>query len=74
MCFNGSITKAHEAYERTKQLDTLKNAGVKEHPEDVLYFIRFSHQEPVTKEYALYKLVEAGVPMFYLIDGMSTFS
>jgi len=74
VCFNGmSYEKAVDSHKRTIELDQLKNEKIKNHPEDVKYFIRISYKEPVTKEYILYKLVDAGVPIFYLISGMSTF-
>ena len=64
---------AQEAFVRTQQLDALKNQRVAEHPEDVAYFIRFRYDAPITKEYVLYRLVDVGIPLFYLINGMNTY-
>ena len=71
--FDGvSQERAEENFERQKCLDSIKNEKIRQHPEEVKYFIRFSYLEPTTKEYAIYKLVDAGVPLFYLIGGMNT--
>ena len=61
-----------EKFEYTRAHDKLKDKLISEHPEDVKYFIRLSYKEPITKEYILYKLIDAGIPIFYLINGMNT--
>lgn len=56
--FGGSKT-----FYRRKQLDKLKDKKIKEHPEDIEYFIRFNYKEKnmMTEEYILKKLEENGV-------------
>ena len=62
VCFGG-IRKnvALKNFERTQQLDKIKDNKMKEHPDDIKYFIRFSYKEPITKEYVRRKLLDYGI-------------
>lgn len=42
--------------EYIKKLDKIKNKKIREHPEDIKYFIRFSYKEPITREYIFNKI------------------
>jgi hypothetical protein len=67
-----SIFGGDAGFEKQQRLDVIKNQKIAEHPEDVKYFARINYMEPITEGYLLYKLVDAGVPLFYLIGGMNT--
>jgi len=61
-CFGGmSKEVAEEEFKITKRNDRRKNRIIKNHPEDVEYFIRFNYKEPITKEYIIEKLKKNGV-------------
>lgn len=55
-----SLKRATEKLKRVKQLDKIKNAKVKEHQNDVRYFVRFNYNENINKEYVVEKLIEIG--------------
>ena len=60
--FGGISEKiAKKKFKRQKQLDRIKNKKIKQHPEDVKFFIRFSYKDPITKEYVLGRLKKEGV-------------
>lgn len=61
--FGISKKEALERFYRQKQLDALKNKKIKQHPEDIKYFIRFNYKEKLTKEYVVEKLKKYGVPI-----------
>lgn len=46
---------------RTQHLDKLKNKKIKEHSEDVKYFIRINYKDKITKEYLTERLKYKGV-------------
>ena len=60
------------AFAKTQQRDTNKNTLISLHPEDIRYFVRVSYLEPLNKDYILYKLVDAEIPIFYMLNGMNT--
>ena len=57
--------KANKIFKRTKQLDKLKNKKIKQHPEDVKYFIRFNYKEKnkLNEDYVREKLIQEGIPI-----------
>jgi hypothetical protein len=59
-CFGGN-----EKLIRMKQLDAIKNKKIKQHREDVKYFIRFNYKEKkkFNKKYIEGKLKQIGVPL-----------
>ena len=62
VCFGGvSLQKATRNFKKVKQLDRIKDRKIKEHPDDVKYFIRFSYMEDITEENVRLKLQQAGV-------------
>jgi hypothetical protein len=56
-----SDEEAANNYRAIKNRDKLKNKKIKEHPEDVKYFIRFNYKEKITKEYVVKKLKANGI-------------
>jgi len=52
-----------EALSLTKRRDKIKNKLIKQHSEDIKYFIRFNYKEKLTKEYITEKLKKYGVPI-----------
>lgn len=55
-CFGGE-----NGLKNTKRLDKIKNKKIKQHSEDVKYFVRFNYKEKITREYVLEKLMKNGV-------------
>jgi len=58
-----NFNKAKEIHLKSVKLDNIKNEKIKQHPEDVKYFIRFNYKEKITKEYVLNKLKENNIPI-----------
>lgn len=54
---------AEDALNDIQIRDAMKNEKIKQHPEDVRYFVRFNYKEKLTKEYIINKLKECGVPI-----------
>lgn len=60
VCFGGiSMERAKINLRKTKRLDRHKNKCIREHQEDVRWFVRFNYQEPITPDYVLDKLVKS---------------
>ena len=59
----GGITleEAKQKLKYIKKLDKIKNKKMKEHTEDVKYFIRFNYKENITEKYVIFKLKELGL-------------
>lgn len=59
----GGITKkrAEENLKIVKKLDKLKNKKIKEHSEDIKYFVRFNYKEIINEEYVRIKLYQLGI-------------
>lgn len=53
--------KMLEKLNRTKYLDKLKNKKIKQHRDDIKYFIRFSYKDKIDKENIIIKLKEEGI-------------
>jgi len=51
-----SDEKAEGNFKLTQRRDRKKNKLIKEHPEDINYFIRFKYDEPLDKEYIMKKI------------------
>jgi len=60
---NGDVKRAKKAFKDRKKKDALKNKLIKQHPEDVKFFIRFDIYEKLTLEYVKEKLEAHNVPM-----------
>ena len=58
-----SAERAIENFKRRRQLDNIKNKKIKEHIEDIRYFIRFNYKEKMTKEYVIEKLKQNNIPI-----------
>jgi hypothetical protein len=66
VCFGGiSIEEATILFKKTQAYDTLKNAKVAAHPNEIKYFIRFNYTEidSFTRAYVSKRLVEANIPI-----------
>jgi DNA-binding transcriptional regulator WhiA len=62
VCFGGiSAKEATRNFEETKILDELKNKIIKEHEEDIRYFIRIPYTEALTEENITKILKENGI-------------
>ena len=61
----GGISKirAKKQFEYTKKLDKAKNRKIKQHPEDIKYFIRFNYKEKdkLCDEYVINRLLKEGI-------------
>ena len=59
--FNGNLDRAKKNLKGVKYRDRLKNKLIKQHPNDVQYFVRFSHKESITEPNIKDKLTVFGV-------------
>lgn len=50
-----------KAFKNTQRLDKLKNKKIKQHKEDIKYFIRFNYKEDINKQYIVKKLNSLGI-------------
>lgn len=59
----GGITEAQARKNLTniKRLDRLKNKKIKQHGDEIKYFVRFNYREKITEEYVRHKLCKSGV-------------
>ena len=55
------INRAKKRFKTQKARDERKNKIIKDHPEDIKYFIRFKYNEPITIKYIKKKLMELGI-------------
>lgn len=58
-----NIQRAKEGLKKLKAKDKLKNKLIKQHPDDIQYFVRFNYKEDITKEYVLKKLKQNNIPI-----------
>jgi hypothetical protein len=56
-----SDDSAQKAFKATQKRDRKKNKLIKEHPDDILYFIRFNYKQNITKELVISELNKAGI-------------
>lgn len=65
VCFGGvSKKKAVALFNRTKQLDRLKEKRISENRDDIKYFIRFNYKDTITYDAVLEKLKLNSIPIF----------
>lgn len=58
-----SLDRAKKKLKSTKYNDKLKNKLIKEHPDEIQYFIRFNYKHKITEEYVKKQLIKHGVPI-----------
>ena len=56
-----SLYGGEESLKITQARDKLKNKLISEHPQEIIYFIRFSYKDKITKEFVLEKLKEYNI-------------
>lgn len=56
-----SEDKAMWHFNKTKIMDKLKNKKIKEHPEDVKYFLRFNYKDKINEKFIIDKLKAMGL-------------
>lgn len=56
-----SEKKAKENFKKQQKRDRAKNNKIYKHKDDVLFFVRFSYKEYITKEYVIEKLNKVGL-------------
>jgi hypothetical protein len=61
VCFGGSEDQAEARFKRTVELDRLKDAKVKDNPDDIVYSIRIKYDEPLTIEHVKDRMIKVGV-------------
>ena len=58
-----SLKKATERLKYIKGMDKIKNKKIKEHSDDIKYFIRFNYKENINKKYVVKKLLKNKVSL-----------
>lgn len=56
-----SEREAKKKLKYVTKMDKLKNRKVKQHPEDIKYFIRFNYKEDLNYKYVYKKLMTLGI-------------
>jgi len=61
-----SMKRARENFKAQKKRDRKKNKLLREHKDNIMYFVRFNCKEKITKEFVADKLIKFGVPREFM--------
>lgn len=58
-----SVFGGEKSFADTRRRDRKKTRRIRQHPEDVAFFIRFNYKQKITKKFVIDKLIAAGVKL-----------